>query len=463
MVSIGFLGAALLLIFFRLLFFLHMLQLEGYRTGRFARWLVKNPNRMLAARMIKDPKKKFVLTARATRLMVLTLTVLAFVLYGLSQLSFSALFLGSFLAWLLMPALVISTNTLIHPLEMMIHSLYFRSARKKITELKPKVIAITGSYGKTSTKDFLASILGTRYRVLKTPGSFNTPMGLCKVIREELRKEHRIFIVEMGARQKGDIRELCELVRPEVGILTSIGPQHLETFKTMDNILAAKYELIECLTADGIAVFNYDDENCRALAQKTIGKKVVGYGTRETNGDGLHLRAKEVSVSPGGISFVAQRKNGEAAPFFCRLLGKHQVHNILAAATVASELGMTLQEIAEGVKKLEPSAHRLQVMEGRGGITILDDAYNANPVGAREALEVLSEFKGGRKVLVTPGLVELGDREEEENKKLGSLASRVCDLVFLIGPKRTRAIFEGLRENGFPEHFPPHPAPGVGS
>ena len=134
--------------------------------------------------------------------------------------------------------------------------------------LKPKVIAITGSYGKTSTKDFLATILSKRYKVLKTPGSFNTPMGICKVIRGELKPEHEIFIVEMGAKEKGNIKELCDLVRPEIGIITAIGPQHLETFKTMESVVSTKYELIESLPVEGIAVLNNDDENCRNLVKR---------------------------------------------------------------------------------------------------------------------------------------------------------------------------------------------------
>ncbi len=440
----------LLITILRLVMFLHMLQLEGYKTAKFIKWLINNPNKILVVRTIKNPKKKLVFTARATRLSILTLMLLTFVVYNLSKLSLfifiSMIFLTTFFA----PILLILSNILIYPLETTINNLYLRSAKKWIKTLKPKVIAITGSYGKTSTKDILAHILSSKYKVLKTPGSFNTPMGLCKVIRGELKPEHEVFIVELGARKKGEIKELCELVKPEIGIITAIGPQHLEMFKTLENIMDTKYEIIESLPSHGVAVFNGDDENCRQLAQKTKDKKVLLYGIDKRDVR-LHLLANDISTSSQGIYFLAQNSKGSAVPCHCKLLGIHNVSNILAAATVALEFGMSLNEIAKAIQKLEPSPHRLQLIRSAGGVTVIDDAFNANPVGAKIALEVLNEFKGGKKILVTPGLVELGTREYDENKQLGIAAAKVCDFVFLIGPKRTKPILEGLREVRFPE------------
>ncbi|MEW6162306.1 MAG: UDP-N-acetylmuramoyl-tripeptide--D-alanyl-D-alanine ligase [Nitrospirota bacterium] len=449
-IGVATIGTLLLITILRLIMFLHMLQLEGYRSERFIKWLIRNPDKILTVTTIKDPKKKLVFTARATRLFILTLMLLTSVIYNLSKLSLIIFMLGMFLVGLFVPFLVLLSNILIYPLETVINNLYLRSAKKKIKKLKPRVIAITGSYGKTSTKDFLASILSTQYRVLKTPGSFNTPMGICKIIRGELRPDHEIFIVEMGARQEGDIKELCELVEPEIGIITAVGLQHLEMFKTIENIINTKYELIESLPANGIAIFNNDDENCRQLADGTHDKEVMRYGISE-NEDKLHLMARDISTSSQGIYFMAQNSKGDAVPFHCKLLGKHNVYNILAAATVALKCGMSLNKIAEAIQMLEPSPHRLQLIRGAGGVIVIDDAFNANPVGAKMALEVLSKFKGGRKVLVTPGLVELGEREYEENKQVGISAAKVCDFVFLIGTKRTRPIFEGLKEAGFPK------------
>lgn len=449
-ISTAVIGTLLFIAILRAIMFLHMLQLEGYKTERFIKWLINNLNKILAIRVVKYPKKKLVFTARATRLFILTLILLIFAVYNFSKLSpfifISTIFLTSFFV----PFFLVMSNILIYPLEMLINNLYLRSAKKMMTKLKPKVVAITGSYGKTSTKDILTHILSVRYKVLKTPGSFNTPMGLCKVIRGELKPEHEVFIVELGARKRGEIKELCELVKPEIGMITAIGPQHLEMFKTVENIMDTKYELIEALPSNGIAVFNGDDENCRQLAQKTKDKKALLYGINKSDVK-LHLLAKDISISSQGIYFLTQNSKGNTVPYQCRLLGRHNVSNVLAAATVALEFGMSLSEIAEAVKTLEQTTHRLQLISGAGGVTVIDDAFNANPIGAKIALEVLSEFKGGRKILVTPGLVELGEREYEENKQLGITAAKVCDLVFLVGPKRTKSIFDGLKEAGFHE------------
>lgn len=254
----------------------------------------------------------------------------------------------------------------------------------------------------------------------------------------------------MGARQKGDIKELCKLVEPEIGLITAIGAQHLEMFRTIENVMSAKYELIESLPSQGVAIFNGDDENCRYLADITKNKRVLLYGTNDRNRK-QYLAAKDISISNQGLYFLAQNSKGKGVPYRCKLFGRHNVSNILAAASAALQLGMSLEEISEAVKTLEPIPHRLQIIHGMGGITVIDDAFNANPVGAQMALEVLSEFEGGRKVLVTPGLVELGEREYEENKKIGVAAAKICDLIFLIGPKRTRPILDGLKEGEFPE------------
>jgi len=433
----------------RVTLYLHMMQLQGYRNRRFATWLMKSPANLLAVLPLKSPKKKLLFTARATRLFALTILLLLLpsCLYSYMPLWLNICALA--VMALLAPFLLILSNLIIHPLESAIGSLYLVSPKRRLKRCAPKVIAITGSYGKTSAKDFLTAMLSKKYKTLKTPGSFNTPMGICKTIRGELKPEHEIFIVEMGAREKGDIMELCDFVRPDIGIITAIGPQHLEMFKTMENIIDTKGELFDCLPAGGVAVFNNDDEKCRLIAGRAKDKKLLSYGMN--NGDGkLFLSAKEIAAGSDGMTFFARNCHGGDVAFNCKLLGRHNVYNILAAASVALELGMTLDEISGAVSELEPTPHLLQLIHGSGGVNVIDDAFNANPVGAMMALEVLSQFGRGKKGLVTPGLVELGEREYEENKKLGKAAAKVCDYVFLIGKKRTKPIFEGLKEEGFP-------------
>jgi UDP-N-acetylmuramoyl-tripeptide--D-alanyl-D-alanine ligase len=315
--------------------------------------------------------------------------------------------------------------------------------------LHPKVIAITGSYGKTSTKYILNSMLSQKFNVLMTPDSYNTPMGICKVIRGQLEPEHEIFIVEMGAYQRGDIRELCRLVYPEIGILTAVGAQHLERFKNIENIARTKYELIESLPQDGIAVFNDDNEICSELANKTT-IKMARYAVDRLD-EKVELTARKIENTRRGLTFIIEKSSGETCKVETKLLGRNNVYNILAATAVALECGVTLDNVSHATKLLEPIPHRLQLISGAGGVTVVDDGFNANPVGARAALEVLEGFSDGRKILVTPGMVELGDMEFDENKTFGAEAAKVCEFVILVGPIQTKPILEGLRTAGFPK------------
>ncbi|MBI4642006.1 MAG: UDP-N-acetylmuramoyl-tripeptide--D-alanyl-D-alanine ligase, partial [Candidatus Tectomicrobia bacterium] len=235
---------------------------------------------------------------------------------------------------------------------------------------------------------------------------------------------------------------------PSIGIHTSVGLQHLERFKDIGTIAKAKYELIEALPQDGVAIFNNDSEICRGLAGQTP-LKVIRYGT--TAMGGVHLLAEEIREGSFGLEFLVKDLiRGESALFRTILLGRHNASNILAATAAALKCGMTLSEIGEGVSRLEPIPHRLQVTKGSGGVTVIDDAYNSNPIGAQMALETLGKFEHGAKVLVTPGMIELGQEEYNQNKQFGVKAAAVCDSVILVGPKRTIPIQDGLKEGGFP-------------
>lgn len=309
------------------------------------------------------------------------------------------------------------------------------------------VIGITGSYGKTSTKEILAALLGARYPVCKTTGSVNTPVGIARTVLRTLRPEHTVFVVEMGAYTRGNIRELARFVRPRVGVLTAIGEQHLERFGSVEAIAQTKYELIEALPPDGLAVFNADNPGCRALAAQTRHVRVRTYGLDPAGVP--DVTATDVCMGPQGTTFTLRAAGHGAVAVTSPLLGRHNVSNVLAAATVALEHGLTLAEVAAAVGRLEPVPHRLQLLAGQNGVTVIDDAYNANPAGARAALEVLAAFPG-RKVLVTPGLVELGPLEAERHAELGRAAAAVCDYIILVGRERTAAIAAGARAAGFP-------------
>lgn len=478
---------------------LHILQLDGYKPVRYVKWVsthIRNcfeiieiiiiagvliiasiyPNIQtnwffpiiclawtafqvyrIAWRKKTTVKKPLVYTARAKRLFGLALTLLVvsaallvgFVAENRGRIS---VFLFSELT---VPILVMS-SFLIWPLEQLINGAYLRDARKRIATLQPKIIGITGSYGKTSTKYILHQILSQKYNTLMTPDSYNTPMGICKVIRGDLLPKHEYFIVEMGAYKRGDIRELCHLAPPEIGILTAVGPQHLERFKSIENTARAKYELIEALPTNGLAVINTDNEICAALADKTDSVPVIRYGV-EANGvknTSLRLRALNIKQSDKGLTFTVTDEVAGTVEITTRLLGRHNVSNILAAIGVSLQCGMTLNEIQDALEALEPVPHRLQLIAGGTGVTVIDDSFNANPEGAKAALEVLTEFVSknkGKKILVTPGMVELGEREYDENKHFGSEAAKVCDLIILVGPARTAPILDGLKTANYPE------------
>ena len=408
-----------------------------------------------------EAKKPLVYTARAKRVFGLSICLLVglattFVLIAKTSPWRIAIFLFSEVSVINLTI----ANLLIYPLERTINGAYLFSARKRIRTLQPRVIGITGSYGKTSTKYILHQILSQKFNTLMTPDSYNTPMGICKVIRGELTAEHEIFIVEMGAYKRGDIRELCNLASPEIGILTAVGPQHLERFKSIENIAQTKYELIASLPSDGLAVFNCDNEICAGLSDKREqgGSPVRRYATEpfsvDSVSDRADLTATNIRHTAEGLAFTVHANVGTSdiadSEIRTRLLGRHNVSNILAAIAVSIECGMTLAEIQTAIINVEPVPHRLQLTSGVGSVTIIDDSFNANPVGAKAALEVLTEIGEGKKVLVTPGMVELGEREYEENRRLGEQAAEVCDLIILVGPTRTTPILDGLKAAEYP-------------
>lgn len=422
-------------------------------------WMVGS-GLMLFHKHEQEVKKPLVYTSRAVRILSVALITAALTL-GLAGTyiflsgdladvaRFTALtLLSSLMLIQLCPVFIILSNVALIPVQSAINKTYVRSAKSKLKKSLPIVIGVAGSYGKTSTKYFLATLLAERYQVLKTPQSYNTLMGVCRVINEALTLDHEVFIVEMGAYRRGDVKEIADLVEPRVGIITSIGPEHFERFKSIENIEAANYELIQSLPASGIAVFNSDIENCRKLADATNHVKVLRYGIEDMR-KGLRLRAEEIKTGANGLSFTLVDDEGNRVETKTLILGKHNVSNIVGAACIALEMGISLQRIARAIAKIEPVPHRLQLIQGSGGTIVIDDSYNSNPLGAAEALNVLKEFETGRKILVTPGMVELGTLEAQENKEFGMRAAHVCDYVILVGHTQTRPILQGLEQAHF--------------
>lgn len=393
----------------------------------------------------KKAKKKFVFTPRVIRMCVTTV-----ILYGAVCALTMAFSFYTFVPAIVFPLLQISSlfmpivaNFINKPIEKAINNHYINDAKRIINELPDlNVIGITGSYGKTSTKFYLQKLLSAKYNVLMTPESYNTTMGVVKTIRSSLNATYDIFICEMGAKGVGEIKEICDIVHPRHSMITSIGPQHLETFKSLDNIIKTKFEISDCI-AEGMTFLNYDNEYIR---NHETDKKRIGYGIGA--GNGKEYFADEISVSEKGTTFTVHHGD-EQMTFTTRLIGEHNVQNIIGAIAVANKMGIELTDLVMPVKRLECVPHRLQVID-RGMTTIIDDAFNSNPSGAKAALDTLSVFDGV-KVLVTPGMIELGEKEFELNKNFGRQAAEAADYCVLVGEKQAVPIKEGLLEMNYPE------------
>lgn len=391
----------------------------------------------------KSYKTPLVFTDRVKRLSV---TVL---LLYIASLFAACFFAGKYtlptaaIALFFSNAIVLLANMINAPLEKAINRHYYNEAKKIMESHKELiVIGVTGSFGKTSTKNYLASILAEKYNVLVTPGNFNTLLGVVRTIREHLRPFHQVFIVEMGAKQPGDIKEICDLVHPTIGIVTAVGEMHLETFKCVENIQKTKFELINSLPTDGLGVMNIDSALLRSFNGVTSNCKKITYAV-ENNAD---FRADDVKYSGNGVSFTLSANEER---YESRLLGAGNLLNILGSIAIADHLGVSIQKQKSAIARLQPVEHRLS-MRRSGGITILDDAYNSNPMGAGMALEVLRNFnvaEGNKRIVITPGFVEMGSRQYEANRQLGKDIAKSCDYAIIVNATNREAIVKGFTEH----------------
>jgi UDP-N-acetylmuramoyl-tripeptide--D-alanyl-D-alanine ligase len=399
--------------------------------------------------------KPLVYTGRAKQIMGMALAPVALVLVAgivltllLDKAGIAAVTLALITAVSVAPAyLTIVANLALAPYQRHVNAGFVRQARATLAAVAPQVVGITGSYGKTTAKVCIGTVLAQREPTLITPASFNSFLGVVRTINEHLQPEHKRFVVEMGMYRAGDIAELCELVRPQVGVITAIGPAHLERMGSIEAIQAAKAELAEGLPAGGALIVNGDDPRCVAIAEAHPELSVTRYGIENLDAS---VRAENIRIATGQTLFelVAREQRIEVA---AGLLGSHNVSNLLAGAAVGVVAGLDLQTIKRGLEQVEPPEHRLQPLPNvAAGIVVIDDAYNANPAGAAAALKVLAAHPARRRILVTPGMVELGPAEDPENEHFGRNAARVCDHIILVGPRHTEPIRRGLRYESFP-------------
>lgn len=484
----------------RLRYFLHVFQLEGYKPNEYAAWLrprgvplVLAPSHAVGAGLLllaavtgmgwaaalamlgwlvtfasdrtytsarekkplayTDRMKRLTRTALVIGAVPVALGTLIGVSYG-PVVGTVIYLLGWLIADVGAPLWVLLAALLMKPVETGVQNHYKRQACDKLerqTDLT--VVGITGSYGKTSTKFAVAEVLRQRFQTLATPGSYNTPMGLCLVINNQLRPDHRVLVLEYGIRYPGDMDDLTALARPRIGVLTSIGVAHLETMGSVENIAREKAKLLQALPPDGQAVINFDDERVAAVGDALPESIRVWRVSARGNPD-ADLTAANIRYGPEGATFTVRDDAGETADFKTKLLGEHNVLNVLLGLAVGRAMGLRLRQMVPAADRMEPVEHRLELKK-EGGLTVIDDAFNSNPVGAKNAVEVLGQFDVPRRAIVTPGMIELGERQHEENHLFGQHIaehlSREGDLAVLVGPRQTEPIQEGLRDAGYPE------------
>lgn len=462
---------------------LQMLQQNSYRNNRYWNWLrnsgtLSSPRRLtlyflllmycsrftpaivniviavvLILFFVKELrthyKKPLVFTKRATRLyvaacaVVVLLTIVCTLISSFKWHTVGLVLMGCIaLPW----GILMIANLLMQPVEKLINKGFYNEAKKILADMPHlTIIGVTGSYGKTSTKHYLYRILCEKYNVLMTPGSYNTPMGVIRTVREMMKPYHDIFIVEMGAKQIGDIKEICDLVAPSIGIVTAVGEQHLESFKSIENVQRTKFELIDALPPEGLGVLNNDFPYVanRKVENVPVVRYALGSGLADYHVENIEYGEVETSFTIVG--------GGNRLPLTTKLVGDCNLSNLMAAVIVARHLGVPEKDIRYGVSQIEQVEHRLNMKRTPGGVSIIDDAFNSNPDGARMALDVLARIKTGKRILITPGMIELGDKQHEYNLRFGMQAATAADYVMVVGEYNRNAILAGLQQGGMDE------------
>lgn len=387
-------------------------------------------------------KKGLVFTKRLNRILYLNIIFFILMVSFIYIFSKNYLFILINVFLIILPFITLILNLSILPIEKAINNFYFNDAIKKIEKIKPFIIAVTGSYGKTSTKFFINQMLEIKFKVYMTPESYNTAMGITKVIRNNLKEEHKIFIVELAENEVGGFKRLLKLIKPNISVITSIGIQHLEEFGKEEKI----YNEI-----DYFVNYSLNNKNCEIVVLNGDCQFLSKYS---------HPKIKKCSIEKKldcyGEIITTNIYGSKLKLYFndqeilceTKIVGKENLRNIVIASCIAYKMGLSLNEISKYIKDLKPASHRLNVIES-GNILIIDDAYNSNPVGAKMALDLLSTYSNGRKIIVTPGFIDLGKKEYEENKKFGEYMLGKVDYVFLVGGRRTKSIYEGLKNSNF--------------
>lgn len=434
--------------------YIYLLQLENYHPWRFAR--VSSYDMMKVSfheRKGIEWTHNLIGTSSFAGalwggLYVITVFILNSLLPGLIPLFLGVVFLFIVFAHLFFVSLFFAV-LILSPLNNVVTQNLMEKARRKVRANEYlHVIAIAGSYGKTTMKEFITAVLHGSYRVLSTRGNENTPAGISRVILSSLTQETQVLVLEMGEFAKGDVRALCSIATPDVAVVTGINEAHLERMGNLKNTIDAVFEVVEHSTADALVLLNADDvEVIQNYERYTRTRETIFYGKR--SGGVYEVIEKHFDPQSLTVSYSVLRNGSEVGTITSKLLGGYVAGNIEAALSLAEAFSVSFDEAKERIEALEPVEHRLQGKRLTSGITLIDDSYNGNPEGVEAALGVLERFPESRKVYITPGLIELGPESDRIHRELGRKIAEVADVVFLIRTSATRYMYEGLRDKGF--------------
>ncbi len=407
----------------------------------------------ISDKKIKKPKitKKTVFLTLFSLFIVILFPIILYKLrYNITKFSLYLLVFDFFI-----PLIIAMAVLLLEPLTILLRNNTIRKAKNKIKNFKlitggPIVIGITGSYGKTSTKEFLSTILSYKFNILKTRDHQNSEIGISKCILDNLNRDHQVFVVEMGSYNKGGIKLLADIVKPKIGIVTGVNEQHLSLFGSLSNLLSAEGggELAQALPKGGLLILNGDNKYCLDLYKKTnIEKKIY---TLSKGGIDSDIWADEITMRKDNVSFVVLTKAKEMIPFSINVFGKQNVQNILGAILAAKQLGMSFEEIARASKNITGDQSGLFLKNGKHGVNVIDSSYSSNPNGVVADLEYLSIFPK-KKVVIMPCLIELGRESAEIHERIGKEIGKICDLAIITTKEMFRQIKKGAVASGMNE------------
>lgn len=426
---------------------LYLLQLEEYNIRRFLKtiWHTKGLPSHKNRKQIKLTSKLILVTATALILLLTT----AFLLTSKSLALF--LLLSIFLSYFFFIFLTLALY-LITPIDTIIKSAILFFAKTKVEKYPNlKIIGIAGSFGKTTFKEMLSIILAEKYKVLKTPKNINTPLGIARVILKNLTETTEILIVEMGEYYKGDIASICHLTPPDISVITGINEAHLEKMGSLQTTISTIFEIAENTKENGIVMMNADSQPVLEHYQKyTDSKKTIFYSSGKNELSDFHVENINLHEDSYQSSFDLYDKNTLIDTFNVNLLGEYAIGDFNGCLQIARELSVTINQIKKGLEQMKPVEHRLQPIHNKNtDVLVIDDSYNGNPNGVEEAIKVLAKFKKRRKLYLTPGLVETGERKREIHYNIGKRLSDVADVVVLIKNSVTPYIAEGLKDHEF--------------